>query len=253
MEINVLSFMLIFIRVASMLFAMPLFEVKLIANKFKIGLAFFISLILMYVVHIDMTYMNNIWAIFMGIFHEFMIGFTIGLVARLIFTAIEIAGEIIGFQMGFGIINVIDPQTSSHVPIIGQFQSIIATLVFLSINAHHYFIAAIAQSFKIIPPTKTILSNLLMDNLIRFSSAIFTLAIKIGAPLLLTLLITNIAMNILSKTIPQMNILIVGFPLTIAGGLLMLGISLPFFVYLMEKIFLGLETNITDILILMGR
>jgi len=253
MEISILTFILIFIRVASMLFAMPLFEAKVIANKFKIGLAFFISLILVHVISFNIPNINNAWSLLVGIVHEFMIGFIIGLIAKLIFTAIEIAGEIIGFQMGFGIINVIDPQTSSHVPVVGQFQSILATLIFLSINAHYYFIAAIAQSFKIISPMQPILSNALLIDFIKFSSSIFTLAIKIGAPVLLTLLITNIAMNILSKTIPQMNILIVGFPLTIAGGLLMLGISLPFFAYIMQRIFTGLEGDIINILTIMGR
>lgn len=254
MKINIFPFLLILIRVLSMLLAIPLFEAKNILTGYKIILAVFISIILVHVLKFEAALIPaDLPSLVVGICGEFLIGFVIGLMARLIFTAVEMAGEIAGFQMGFGIVNVVDPQTSIHVPIIGQFQTMLATLIFLTINADHYFIAAIAESFKIIPPMKASLSEGLIDSFIKFSSNMFFLAVKIGAPIIVALFITNIALSIISKTMPQMNILIVGFPLTIAGGLLIMSLSLPFFAYLIRKIFMGMDGDILEILTLMGR
>src|SRR3989304_2171590 len=137
------SFILIFVRMASMLFTIPFFGAKNVPKVFKIGLSLFTSIILINIVRVDTSVMSgNILSLTTAIGGEFLIGFTIGLMARLIFTAVEMAGEIMGFQMGFSIVNVIDPQTSSQVPIVGPFQAILCTLIFLSINAHHFFLAA---------------------------------------------------------------------------------------------------------------
>ena len=248
------SFILIFVRMASMLFTIPFFGAKNVPKVFKIGLALFTSIILINIVRVDTSVMaGNILSLAAAIGGEFLIGFTIGLMARLIFTAVEMAGEIMGFQMGFSIVNVIDPQTSSQVPIIGQFQTILATLIFLSIHAHHFFLAAAAESFSIVQPLHFSLTGALMNGIVGAVGEMFVLAIRIGAPVIVALLVTNMVMAVISKTIPQMNILIVGFPLTISGGILIMALSLPLFGYLIQKTFEGMKGNIIDMLSVMAR
>lgn len=254
MDININSFILIFVRVASMLWSIPVLGAKNVPKGFKIGLGFFITLILLHIVNVDDRIMpGDISSLIMAIGGEFLIGFIIGLMGKLIFTAVDIAGEIMGIQMGFAIVNVIDPQTNAQVPIVAQFQSLLCALIFLSINAHHYFLAAIAESFNILPPLRFALSGELLNGIIKFTGEIFVISIKIGAPVMVALLITNVALSIVSKTMPQMNLMAVGFPITITTGLIIMSLSLPLFGYLVQKIFEGMQGNMLDILSIMGR
>lgn len=254
MDININFFILIFSRVVSMLFSIPVLGAKNVPKTFKIGLGFFTSLILIHIVRVDAGILpDNIASMILGIAGEFLIGFIIGLMAKLIFTAVDIAGDIMGVQMGFSIVNVIDPQTSAQVPIVGQFQSLLCALIFLAINAHHYFIAAVAESFNIIPPLRFALSGEMLNSFVRFAGEMFVLAVKIGAPVMVALLITNVAMSIVSKTMPQMNIMAVGFPVTIAVGLIIMSLSLPLFGYLMKRVFEDMQGNMLNILTTMGR
>ncbi|OGW41748.1 MAG: flagellar biosynthetic protein FliR [Nitrospirae bacterium RBG_16_43_11] len=252
MQLN--SFILIFVRTASMIFFIPFLGARNVPRVFKIGLALLISLILISIVKIDATIISaDLLTLTAGIAGEIIIGFTIGLISKLVFSAMEMAGEIIGFQMGFSIVNVIDPQTSTHVPIIGQFHTILATLIFLTINAHHLFIAAIAESFTLVPPMRLALTNQMFAGIMTLSRDIFVLAIRIGAPVIVALFITNIALAIVSKTMPQMNVMMVGFPITIAGGLLIMVLSLPLFANLVQRAFEGMKGDFFNILSVMVR
>lgn len=237
-----------------MIFFIPFLGSRNVPRVFKIGLSLLISLILVSIVSIDVSIMSaDLLMLTTGIASEIIIGFTIGLIAKLVFSALEMAGEIIGFQMGFSIVNVIDPQTSTHVPIIGQFHTILATLIFLSINAHHLFIAAIAESFTLVPPMRFALTQQMLGGIVALSRDIFILAIRIGAPVIVALFITNIALAIISKTMPQMNVMMVGFPITIAGGLLIMVLALPLFSNLTQRAFEGLKGDFFNILSVMVR
>jgi len=252
MQLN--SFILIFVRTAAMIFFIPFLGARNVPRVFKIGLALLIALILISIVKIDAAIISaDLLTLTAGIAGEIIIGFTIGLIAKLVFSAMEMAGELIGFQMGFSIVNVIDPQTSTHVPIIGQFHTILATLIFLTINAHHLFIAAIAESFTLVPPMRLALTNQMFAGIVTLSRDIFVLAIRIGAPVIVALFITNIALAIVSKTMPQMNVMMVGFPITIAGGLLIMVLSLPLFANLVQRAFEGMKGDFFNILSVMVR
>ena len=252
MQLN--SFILIFVRTAAMIFFIPFLGARNVPRVFKIGLALLIALILISIVKIDAAIISaDLLTLTAGIAGEIIIGFTIGLIAKLVFSAMEMAGELIGFQMGFSIVNVIDPQTSTHVPIIGQFHTILATLIFLTINAHHLFIAAIAESFTLVPPMRLALTNQMFAGIVTLSRDIFVLAIRIGAPVIVALFITNIALAIVSKTMPQMNVMMVGFPITIAGGLLIMVLSLPLFANLVQRAFEGMKGDFFNVLSVMVR
>ena len=252
MQLN--SFILIFVRTASMIFFIPFLGARNVPRVFKIGLALLIALILISIVKIDASIISaDLLTLTAGIAGEIIIGFTICLIAKLVFSAMEMAGELIGFQMGFSIVNVIDPQTSTHVPIIGQFHTILATLIFLTINAHHLFIAAIAESFTLVPPMRLALTNQMFAGIVTLSRDIFVLAIRIGAPVIVALFIANIALAIISKTMPQMNVMMVGFPITIAGGLLIMVLSIPLFANLVQRSFEGMKGDFFNVLSVMVR
>src|SRR4030067_2545201 len=175
MQLN--SFIMIFVRTTAMIFFLPFLGARNTPRGFKIGLALFTSLILISMVKIDADIISaDLLTLTAAIAAEIIIGFTIGLIAKLTFSPLEMAGEIIGFQMGFSIVNVIDPQTSMHVPIFGQFHTILATLIFLSIYAHHLFIAAIAESFALVPPMRLALTQQMMEGIVTLSRGVFVFA-----------------------------------------------------------------------------
>ena len=163
----------------------------------------------------------------------------------------QLAGQLVGFQMGFGIVNVIDPQTSAQVSIIAQFENIITLLTFLALNAHHWFIMAIAKSFEVVPLLTFSFTNSLMEALLRLSCDMFVVAAKVAAPIIAILLFTSVALGLLARTVPQMNIFIVGFPLKLAIGLLAVGLTLPLLSTLLRNLFQGLGEDIFVLMRLM--
>jgi flagellar biosynthetic protein FliR len=182
---------------------------------------------------------------------EILIGIIIGFTARLIFAAVQLAGQLVGFQMGFGIVNVMDPQTSTQVAIIAQFQNIITLLVFLALDAHYWFILSIAKSFELIPPLGFCFTDSLMEAIVRLSCDMFVVAAKLASPIIAALLFTSVALGLIARTVPQMNIFIVGFPLKIAIGLLGVGFSLPLLSYMLRNIFREMGEDIMVLMKLM--
>jgi flagellar biosynthetic protein FliR len=248
------SFLLIFSRVGSMLYMMPVIGAKVVPHHFRIGLALLISFILLPLSQVDASVLSySLPQLAAGIFGEVMVGFIIGLAARLLFAAIEIAGELMGFQMGISVVNVINPEGGIPVPILGQFYSLMAMSIFLGLNAHHYFLQAIGGSFTAIPPFHFGLSESLWTGMASLAGEMFVLALKIGAPVVVSVLMTNLALNIISRTVPQMNILVVGLPITMGLGFLMMAMSMGVFGLLIMDAFQGLDEKIQTLLEVMGR
>lgn len=170
------------------------------------------------------------WAV-----HEAVIGGMIGFAFSILFWAIRMAGDLIGLQMGFSIVNVIDPNSTGQVSLIGEFKYVIAMLILLLTNGHHLMITALIDSYRVIPVGGGVFGFGVYDGLLRLSATAFVTAVKIGAPAMITLLLTDVALGILARTVPQMNIFIVGFPLKIGVGLFVLGLSLPLLMKLFSR------------------
>jgi flagellar biosynthetic protein FliR len=147
--------------------------------------------------------------------------------------------------------NVIDPVTSTQIPLISQFQYIIAIVIFLTLNAHHVFFSAMAESFERIAPLQFHLSGQLTQTLCLYSKDVFLIAVKVSAPVVAVLIFTNIALGIVARTVPQFNIFIIGFPLQIALGFIFLGLTAPMFVSFTSALFLNLEKQIHVLLRMM--
>ena len=158
--------------------------------------------------------------------------------------------------MGFGMANVIDPLSSLQVPLIAQFQYLLAALIFLCIDGHHWLLQAIAASFKVISFSEVLSStnSVLLHPvkaavfLVEMFRDIFIIAIKISAPTMVALFLTSVALGILARAVPQINIFILGFPIKIAVGLLSLATSLPLFVYVLQGLFLNMREDISALL-----
>ncbi len=239
-----LSF-LVFMRIGALIFFTPILGSSNVPSYAKIGLAFFMTMIIFPLVDFKFVeFPKSIFSFSLLVASEMLIGIIIGFSVRLLMSAVQIAGTTVGFQMGFGIVNVIDPVTSLQVSVIAQFQNIISFLIFLSISAHHIILNSIAASFQLIPILSFQFNGEVMYILMSVTRDLFIISVKIAAPLIATLIFTSVALGMIARTVPQMNVFIVGFPLQIGLGLLMIGLTLPLFSMMIKKIATMMERNI---------
>lgn len=222
----------------------PIFGNRNIPVLFKAGLGVIITIILFPLINLNIAFIDELIPFIIAIAGEIMLGVIIGFSAKLIFAGVQLAGQITGFQMGFAIANIMDPLTSDQVPFMGLFYNLFAMLIFLSINAHHVFLKALVESFKMIPPFAFGFSGSLTELMMKFAGDMFIISIKIGAPVIAALLLTSAALGLIARTVPQMNIFIVAMPIKIVIGLMFTGISLSYLSFYLTQIFNDLGRNI---------
>lgn len=171
----------------------------------------------------------NIFELGGAVAGEAFAGLIIGYTAFLLFSGIEMAGEIVDIQVGFGLVNVIDPAGGSQVSILGQFYYIVAMLFFLAIDGHHALLKALGDSFSVLPPGSVLWfkqAGHAGPLLAQFFTRLFAIAIQVAGPSIAVLFLTNLSMGLLARTLPQMNVFIVGMPLNIIVGMLITILSL---------------------------
>ena len=245
-----------FARIATILCTVPVFGYHSVPIPVKAGLAFFISWVLFPMIEagdflIPLSGIDFLPFVLI-ILREVLVGLIIGLATNFLFVGIQMAGELIGMDMGFGIVNILDPTTGENVSIIGQYKYIVSLLLFLMINGHHFLLNALRSSFIAIPLGGANFTQLIMKNIIAMSTDIFKIALQIGAPALVALFLTSFVMGIIARTVPQMNIFIVGFPLKISVGLVMIWVSIPLFAYVFVKLIDNLEISVMRIIQVMS-
>ncbi|MFN0040429.1 MAG: flagellar biosynthetic protein FliR [Burkholderiales bacterium] len=177
------------------------------------------------------------WSGLVILVEQIAIGVTMGFTMRLAFAAVDMAGELIGLQMGLGFANFFDPQHGVSVPVVAQFMGLLATLFFLAINGHLMVIATLAESFSAIPiGTGVQGGEQVAMGAAAWGGQIFLSGLTLALPVLAALLITNVALGVLTRTAPQLNIFAVGFPITLLFGFFMLALTLPYLSGPLEKL-----------------
>ena len=244
------TFIFAFLRVSAIVATMPILGNSTVPVRVKGGLSLMIAFLIFPFVELHAPPLE-IFSLSLRMAGEVMVGITMGFAGRLIFAGVRLAGQLAGFQMGFAIVNVFDPITSSQVSILAQLQYLFAMLIFLAVDGHHLFLYAIAESYRILPPLGFHFSGELMQSIVELSKDIFVIAIKTGAPAITALLMTSIGFGLIARTVPQINILIVGFPVKIAVGLIGVGLALPVFARMIGSIFLNFGDRLSLFLRLM--
>jgi len=247
-EVN--AFILVFLRVCGIIIAIPVFGNRTVPVRVKGGLAILVTILVIPFVPIR-PLPSDLFPLFLVMAGEVCIGVVIGLVVKFFFEGVQLAGQLIGFQMGFAIVNVVDPISSAQVSIIAQCIYLIAVLVFFAIDGHHIFLYAIAESFRIIPSADFRLTGDLAQAIVMSSKEIFIIAVKIGAPVMAMLVLTSVGLGMIARTVPQINIFIVGFPLKIGIGLVGLGLTLPFIVRVISYAFSDFGATLKGLMKLM--
>lgn len=228
------TFLALISRIGGLLAAVPVLSGRSIPLKVKVALVLVLAAALAPVIRLPPVPYDP-FALAAGLVAEMAIGLTIGLAVRLFFGALELAGEMVGMQMGFGVAQIFDPVTSHQTPIMAQFFTLLASLVFLSLNAHMLIVATIVSSYEAIPAFGASLPSELGEEVLRLSQEMFAVGLKLSAPVLVTILVINVLLAILGRAVSQINVFVLSFPVTIAGGLAVLGMAMPFTVGLLAR------------------
>lgn len=166
-----------------------------------------------------------------------IIGLAMGFAMRVVFSAVEMAGEITGLTMGFGFATFFDPQTRARTSVIAQFLSLLTLMIFLALNVHLLMLSTLAHSFVTLPISDQAMGTGVFRQLALWGGLIFSSGVQLALPMIAALLITNIALGILTRAAPQLNLFGIGFPITLGAGFVVIGLVLPFLASPMTRLF----------------
>ncbi|RLB74222.1 MAG: hypothetical protein DRH03_01775 [Deltaproteobacteria bacterium] len=248
-------FFLILTRIASLIFFFPVLSNKAVPITLKAGFSLLLALLFFNLVpEISGTplFTRSLPEIGLAILSEMVIGMLVSLLAGFVFGAVQTAGQMIGFQMSFAMANVVDPVTSMQVPLIAQFYYMLAMLLFLAFGAHRWVFKALAESFNMIPLAGFTPGTGMLDLMLRYSAALFSTAIKIAAPLMAALLLSDVSLGVVARTAPQMNIFIVGMPLKILLGMVLMAFTFTYLSTMLADLFKLLFNDIMLLLRIAG-
>lgn len=245
------TFLLIFARLLAFFVVLPLFAYRTIPMTFKIGFAFFLSLVILPNIELttDVIYTDYI----LLLIKEVTVGLFIGLIAYMVLSAVQIAGGFIDFQMGFAIANVIDPQTGAQSPLIGQYLYIFALLFLLSVNGHHLLIDGMYNSFRFIPIDSLIsFDEIFGEYIMHTFSKMFLIAFQMALPLVGCLFLVDVALGIVARAVPQLNVFVVGLPIKITVSFLVLSFFLAIYIMLTRALFETMFETMRDLMVILG-
>lgn len=245
-----IKFVLIFFRVLSVLWLVPLLSSRTVSIIFKAGFSLIVSLAAFEHVHFDTKDYETVW-ILGAIFKEVLLGISISFIVRIVFSAIYAAGDVMAIQTGLSFARFMDPTMMAQISVIESFKNLLAVIIFFTIDAHHILIRGLFRTFEEIPLGIFVMKQPVLSFLIDISGRIFILALKIGAPVIVVLLLVELMLGLLARMVPQMNIFIEGLPLKILIAFVVLSFSLGFTVPYIGNIFFGIEKEMAKIIRLM--
>ena len=177
------------------------------------------------------------WAGLAVLLQQGLIGIALGFTLRIVFAGVDLAGELIGLQMGLGFAVFFDPQHSGQSPIVAELVGLLALLFYLALNGHLMMLALIAESFTVLPIAAAPFTAAGWETLLRWAASLFSIGVLLALPVIGALLVANIALGVLTKVAPTLNLFAVGFPFTLMAGFVMLALSMPYFAPALERLF----------------
>jgi flagellar biosynthesis protein FliR len=246
-------FLLVLLRMTSFFVIAPVFSYRGIPNRYKVAFGFFVTIAALPVVSATKPIVFNSFY-FTLLIKEITIGVLMGFIAAMIIYTVQVSGAFIDFQMGFAIANLVDPQTGAQVPVISQFKYLLTILFFVTIDGHHLLLDGMMKSFEVIKLDQLIsLGNESFATfMITLFSTMFITAAQISLPIVGALFLIDVGLGIIAKTVPQVNVFVVGLPLKIFAGFILLLITIPVFFFLLQSIISNVVHNLGEVLKLIG-
>lgn len=233
-------FLLVFVRMTGLFVMSPVFGRRNIPGTFKVGFAFLTAIIVVQGVPVpalDVYDTLGGWVLLAA--KEFLVGLMLGFISYAVIAAMYVAGQLIDMRIGFGMVNVFDPVSNIQIPITADFYIILTTLFLLITDGHHMLIHSLAQSYVKLPLGELSFTAPVLQQMIRLMGTVFDLGFRIAMPVTVAILVTDMALGIISKSVPQMNVFMLGMPVKILLGLVMVYLSMASFHGILDMLMEG--------------
>lgn len=240
-----MSFAVVLFRVAGIMVFAPFYNGSAFPVQVKVILPLIVALVLAPVVpQAQLPSEYGLAQVITAVLGEIVIGIVLGLAASFVFGGLQLAGQIMGFQLGFSIINVMDPQTAVETSVISILNNFIGLTLFLLVNGHHWFFLAVSESLSYLPVGGVHLNGPLVEEVLRLSGRIFVSGLRIAGPVVAVTIISDIVLGLIGRAAHQVNILIVGMPVKTLVGLAAMSIAFYFLPAFLGASFLQLSRDL---------
>jgi flagellar biosynthetic protein FliR len=235
---EIIRFVIVLTRISGVLFFAPFFNIRSFPIQVRIAFTLAAAFILAPSLPLNnLPAELNLGNVALILINEIMFGLVIGFAATLVFAGLQFAGQIMSFQMGFSLINVIDPQTEVQSSVFSFLNNYIGLLFFLLINGHHWFLLAINESFSVLPVGGIQVQAPLVEYIVNLSAQMLVIAIRIAGPIIIVTIITDVLIGVIGRTAHYVNILIVGLPLKVMVGFACMSFTFYFLPSYLEHIY----------------
>lgn len=247
--VQLIAWFLVFIRLTSFLVTSPVFSFTTVPGTVKVGLSIFMAVAVFPNIDLaNFTVPGNVLLFVIAVLGEIAIGMMLGFASSIVFNAIRTAGQYIDMQIGYMMANVFDPLSGSQNTVVGQYLYYLSLLLFLTVDGHHIILLAIMNSFHLLPINEVLIGSAVIEYMIKLIITALTVAIQVAAPIQAVMITIDMALGVLGRTVPQMNIFMLSFPIKTMVGLLVLSLILPIFANVFNHLYAGIEK---DLLILL--
>lgn len=226
---------LVFARTTAFAATAPFFSIRNAPALVKVGLGALLALLIFPAAQ-STTLPSTLLGFSLEAAGEVLVGLGLGFTATLWLTAVKMAGELGDLQVGFAMTGLVDVLSGSRTSLIGEYFYLLGVLLFLIINGHHNLIMSLARSYQLVPVGAGSINEAVTDHIVRVFTGMFALAFRIALPILVVLFITDLALGLVARTVPQLNVFILGFPIKVALGIILIGVLSSLLVEVVQNI-----------------
>ena len=228
------GYLLAFIRISTFLFAAPPFRQRGIPPQVKIGLAGLMAILVAPSIAFDGEFTRHWIAL---VVQEVGVGMLLAFIVSLVFAAIHFSGQLTDFPIGFGLATVFDPQSGMQLPVFSQFYNVLATIIFFAVDAHLWILRALSQSFHYLPFNSFFSLEFTMEAFAALGKNLFVIGFQIAALVMGTIVLVDVALGVITRVVPQLNVFVMGFPIKNLLGMFVIILAIPAYVALAAKLF----------------
>ncbi len=239
--------LLLVLRMVGLFMTAPVLSNRIVPVQMRLAVSFAVAMIVSPLFQ-EVPPVTTMAALVPLAVQELLVGITVGFVSSLLFSVVQLAGQLLDISMGLSIMNVLDPLTNQQMPVLGNLLYMVSILIFFGLNGHHTLIRAVMDSYVLVPLGTAVFNAAAAQSIVALGSQLFLIAFKIAAPILAAVFLTTLALGVLNRAMPQMNVFVVGMPVQFAAGLVLLVIVLPLFVSFLQVLFRTMFDEILTVL-----
>ncbi len=244
-SVQVSTFFLVFLRALAFMASGPLLTIRGVPVLFKAGFSLALAVVIYPVVAgIPAFIPGDVWGYGLAVISETGIGLLLGVAVTMILNSFRIAGQMMDFQIGYSMSAMLDPISGAQHTLLSQYMYLLALLFFLLIDGHYALIIALVKSYELVPLSAASFSGGIAYVLLKIFAGTFTIALRVCAPVLAVLLISDLALGFLARTTPQINVFITGFPVKMMVGLTTLSFLIPLLGSVLRSVFDSIEKDL---------